>query len=1370
MKIPLPNFRLYGRMLAMAILLLGNGAFLYANSNKPCKAVAAQDAGHAVWLSKYLGGKHGNFVYTEEGGSLEEFEDGTAKISGVIYNKKNAKDQWKVEVWLSDRMTWEEWSALGRDYKDEKNKAGDLYKTWSYYIMDPGKTSALIGIGKNEGKTIGLAHNPVDYKYGFQVGQAANSKNGNYGLSGWMLYTKPNQQGIQGDFNLDLNCSVDEPQECPACFQTELLSSETNDQGCTQYTFEVSNDGSCLHALSHFTVAVPCGDLTDISNSEGWAIEEGTDPTTGLEGFKIDDIDNFGEKGQPGSFTVTFTVCNGETACQEILDSWQAEVAYKAGQCITKEIIPVGDGGDDTNDGDGTDGTDGGTDGSGGDSTDPNCDVNELAADFITTDISCFGAQDGAIALKINGGLAPFTFVWSHGPTSQDLTNLPAGNYSVIITDANQASLELAGTIFEPQQLTVSGVIGLLSCGASDGSIDVTVNGGTSPYIYSWSNGSNGEDLSGLAAGTYDLTVTDANGCMVNESFVLLATSDLNASISTNSCNDGNLVLQVEGGVGPYTYLWSTGETTKDIKVSATGSYDVTVEDANGCSTVADINVGQLDGFELSVTTVTPTCAGNNDGSIDLTVAGGVGPYTYLWSNGATTEDLSNVASGSYTVEVTDSRGCMQELTHFLRNPVGIFISADVTGLRCDGAADAGAVDISVFNAADPYTVSWSHGPTTEDLSGLTAGLYTITVTDNNGCSAQKTIEIVQPDDFEVDVSTQYCGDGRICPTINGGSNPFNYNWTDQNGNPISTTDGCIQVTEAGTYTVEVIDANGCIKVASITVGAPNPPLNTELVVSALTCAGDSDASADLTITGGEAPYSVTWSTGATTEDISGLGAGTYSVRVEDVNGCNQTRVFNIMQPEGMVLSGGSITQASCNGTSDGAVDITVTGGTTPYNFSWSNGASSEDISGVAAGTYTLIVTDASNCSVQMDYVVTVNPDNTNCDGGDGGDGGDGDNGDGGDGTGDGDGDGNDDPCVRDCNVCDGNVNALTMKYNGAEENAVITVIQQSGGQTVFEGNVAPNGEFSFTGADATGTFSTAITINVNGAEAASFNTSCSEPIGPGSIEGDFEIVAGESRNGGPLCPVDPNTDQEADNTEESETQDQEGGDCVNEFESQLISVSENEGCVTYTVKVTTEGAAHGLSHYSIRIPCGMVTDAENSRGWAMELNAQDPTTGIYGLKVDDIGSFGESDNQESFTVTYTVCSNGNEDCLEDLWNESIKVAYKAGQCVGIESIAVDDQLENKGDASLTFVRFNAYPNPVETETALSVEFTHANIGEALVIQLKGMTGNTFITTEVEIAEENEIVPLQLTGIDPGVYFLTVTSRHKVYTEKLIIK
>ena len=844
-------FNLKGKVFFAACLLFASTSPLWGNGNEPCTALPAEGAGHAIWLSKYHDGKNASFIFNGNGGKLVENADGTAQVTGSIFNKKDPQDKWEVQLWLSDRMNWEEWSALGRSYKDENNQAGDLYKTWSYYIMDPAKESKLIGKGKNQGTVIPMRHNPIDYKYAFQVGQAANSKNANYGLSGWFLYFLNSDEPRPGDFNLDLDCQINDPEDCPDCFSSDLISISETDEGCKKYTLKITNDGSCKHALSHYTVEVPCGEISQVSNSEGWKVEIGKDPTTGYHGFKIDDINDFGEKNQAGSFTVEFLVCPDGASCAQNLDCWDAAVAYKAGLCITSEKISYCDpttGGDPPDDG-----------------TDPHdpedCDVNELAANLSVTDVTCAGAQDGAVNMEIIGGVSPFTFAWSNGATTQDIAALAGGNYSVEITDGNGTTLQLSASVFEPAALMVSGTTSPLSCGATNGAIALTVSGGTSPYSYSWSNGSTDKDLTGLADGEFEVFVTDAAGCVTNETFTLLAVSDMTASISTNSCNDGSLTLDLVGGAPPYSYMWSTGETTKDIQVNAAGTYSVDITDVNGCTANADITVNLIFPFSLSINQTRPTCNGDSDGSMEVIVTGGNDPFSYSWTNSSNVEVgtsaiLDNIAPGEYTITVTDDRGCTQQLTQTLQNPGQISVyDADVTPISCDNPnEDDGAISgLKVFPPGT-YDYSWSNGATGPDLTGLTPGVYTVTVTDPaTGCQGTRTFTLGAPVPPQVDISLQYCG-GRICPSLNGNTENLTYEWTDPSGNLISSFDGCVDVNEVGTYTLNIINVNGCIKTETYTIGSLIPALSTELSVTDISCPGASDASAAITINGGTGP------------------------------------------------------------------------------------------------------------------------------------------------------------------------------------------------------------------------------------------------------------------------------------------------------------------------------------------------------------------------------------------------------------------------------------------------------------------------------------------------------------------------------------
>ncbi|MGI9543700.1 MAG: T9SS type A sorting domain-containing protein, partial [Cyclobacteriaceae bacterium] len=874
---------------------------------------------------------------------------------------------------------------------------------------------------------------------------------------------------------------------------------------------------------------------------------------------------------------------------------------------------------------------------------------------------------------------------------------------------------------------------------------------------YNWSTGATTANITDLAGGDYSVTVTDANGCSRLMAFTVLASNAIDANISTSGCNDGSLNLAVSGGMPPYTYLWSNGASDKDIKVTEAGTYGVTVTDANGCIAVTDITITNPQTFDLAVSDTKPTCSGGNDGSIDLTVTGGQAPYSYLWSNGSTDEDLTNIASGSYTVTVTDDRGCSQILTYFLSNPTSIFISGTATPIQCGGNNADGEIDLKIFNGVAPYTFSWSTGETTEDISGLVAGFYTVTVTDATGCSNMRTFEIEEPNPIQLDLTQLYCGDGYLCPTIAGGSGSFSYEWS------TGEFTSCIQVTEAGTYTLTVRDENNCETTKTITIGEPSPKLDVDVTWTGLTCNAANDGTADLTIIGGKEPYDIVWSHGATSQSVSGLSAGVYQVAVTDANGCSQSKLFNLTAPEAISIVAQTITQSSCTDQSDGAIDISVTSGTGPFTYAWSTGATTEDISGLMVGFYDVTVTDVNGCSHSSQFEVTpVNA--TDCGGGDPGDGGDG-----GDGSGD-PGDGNPDdgstdgPCVRDCNECDGQVTELTLKYLGSETGANITVTQMNDGQVAFDGTVSPEGTFSLAGQDQNKTLTTEIIIVVNGVQNTTIHTGCEMPIGPGMINGDFEIVDGESRNGGLLCPVAPD---EQPQDEEPPVVDPGTEECPDAFSTAWSISNEENGCTTYTMEVMYNGQGrHGLSHFSIDIPCGDVTEASNSEGWPMELNGKDPTTGLVGFKVDDINGFGEGSTEQSFEVSFTLCTDGAT-CKDNLADWAPMVAYKAGQCVNYDTLSHTARTESSN--TRTFVDYDLYPNPSKQGNEVKLRFNEINDQEEVVVAIRNLTGVSFYNEQHKIDGSKEVL-LQLNRLPEGVYFVTVKAHEKLYTSKLIVQ
>ena len=594
--------------------------------------------------------------------------------------------------------------------------------------------------------------------------------------------------------------------------------------------------------------------------------------------------------------------------------------------------------------------------------------------------VSCKGSSDGSVDLTVTGGTAPYTYSWSNGASTEDLSLLAAGVYTVTVTDAYGCSKETSATVNESEVLlSLSAAPIAVSCkGSSDGSVDLTVTGGTAPYTYSWSNGASTEDLSLLAAGVYTVTVTDAYGCSketsatVNESEVLLSLSAAPIAVSCKGSSDGSVDLTVTGGTAPYTYSWSNGASTEDLSLLAAGVYTVTVTDAYGCSkeTSATVNESEVL-LSLSAAPIAVSCKGSSDGSVDLTVTGGTAPYTYSWSNGASTEDLSLLAAGVYTVTVTDAYGCSKETSATVNeSEVLLSLSAAPIAVSCKGSSD-GSVDLTVTGGTAPYTYSWSNGASTEDLSLLAAGVYTVTVTDAYGCSKETSATVNESEVLlslsaaPIAVSCKGSSDGSVDLTVTGGTAPYTYSWS----NGASTED--LSLLAAGVYTVTVTDAYGCSKETSATVNESEVLLSLSAAPIAVSCKGSSDGSVDLTVTGGTAPYTYSWSNGASTEDLSLLAAGVYTVTVTDAYGCSKETSATVNESEVLLSLSAAPIAVSCKGSSDGSVDLTVTGGTAPYTYSWSNGASTEDLSLLAAGVYTITVTDAYGC--KKEATATVN-------------------------------------------------------------------------------------------------------------------------------------------------------------------------------------------------------------------------------------------------------------------------------------------------------------------------------------------------------------------------------------------------------------
>jgi hypothetical protein len=349
----------------------------------------------------------------------------------------------------------------------------------------------------------------------------------------------------------------------------------------------------------------------------------------------------------------------------------------------------------------------------------------------------------------------------------------------------------------------------------------VSVSGGTAPYTYVWGDGPTTQDRAGLAAGPYSLVVTDANGCTANVNVTIteptaLVATETHVNVSCFGGSNGSIDVSVSGGAAPYTYVWGDGPTTQDRGGLAAGAYSLVVTDANGCTANVNVTITQPTALVATETHVNVSCFGGTNGSIDVSVSGGTAPYTYLWSDGPTTQDRAGLAAGPYSLVVTDANGCTANVNVTITQPTALVATETHVNVSCFGGTN-GSIDVSVSGGTAPYTYLWGDGPTTQDRGSLAAGAYSLVVTDANGCTANVNVTITQPTALlATETHTDACqtsADGTIDVSVSGGTPPYTYLW----GDGPTTQDR--SALAAGPYSLVVTDANGCTANVNVTIG-----------------------------------------------------------------------------------------------------------------------------------------------------------------------------------------------------------------------------------------------------------------------------------------------------------------------------------------------------------------------------------------------------------------------------------------------------------------------------------------------------------------------------------------------------------------------
>ncbi|MEY3564005.1 MAG: hypothetical protein RJA23_175, partial [Bacteroidota bacterium] len=635
-----------------------------------------------------------------------------------------------------------------------------------------------------------------------------------------------------------------------------------------------------------------------------------------------------------------------------------------------------------------------------------------LALSHSKVDNVCAQGSTGSITVTPSGGTAPYTYAWT-GPNNFSSTlanpqNLASGTYQVTVRDANGCTITGAQqTITQPTQLTLAQTAINNTCfQGTSGSITVTPSGGTAPYTYAWTGPNNFSSTlanpQNLASGTYQVTVRDANGCTITGAQQTI-TEPTQLTLAQTSVNNtcfqgtaGSITVTPSGGTAPYTYAWTGpnnfSSTLANPQNLISGTYQVTVRDANGCTiTGAQQTITEPTQLTLTQSQVNNVCFQGNTGSISITATGGTAPYTYAWTGpnnfSSTSEDLSGLVSGIYQVTVRDANGCtITGAQQTITEPTQLALTQSKVDNTCFQGT-AGSITVTPSGGTAPYTYAWT-GPnnfssTLANPQNLASGIYQVTVRDANGCTitgAQQTItEPTQLTLAQTAINnTCFQGtSGSITVTPSGGTAPYTYAWTGPNN--FSSTLANPQNLASGIYQVTVRDANGCtITGAQQTITEPAQLALTQSQVNNV-CFQGNTASISITATGGTAPYTYAW-TGpnnfsSTNEDLSGLVSGTYQVTVRDANNCTALvgPQITITEPPAITINA-QVQAESCEGSKDGRIELILTGGTPPYTLTWEHGDTDALASGLGAGTYRVRVTDQAGCSQVGEYTLLPIP------------------------------------------------------------------------------------------------------------------------------------------------------------------------------------------------------------------------------------------------------------------------------------------------------------------------------------------------------------------------------------------------------------
>ncbi len=589
--------------------------------------------------------------------------------------------------------------------------------------------------------------------------------------------------------------------------------------------------------------------------------------------------------------------------------------------------------------------------------------------------VTCFGLTNGQATVSATGGTGVYTYSWTSGETSTNATNLDAGNNSVTVTDGNGCPMTENFIITEPEELTASTseVYNLNCYQSNDGSFNVNASGGTRPYTFIWNPNVSVDSVGeNLAAGNYEVEVVDSNGCsfIINQTITeptkLASNITLNNNVLCHGESSGSATASITGGIPPYDYQWNDGFTSYTNSQLDTGMHYFNFNDFNNCTGTDSIYITQpAELLVLSSPDGTIDCDSTTD--VSANASGGTSPYSFLWSTEATNSSTVVNNSGSYLIAVTDANGC-RALDTVRIFPLNSTLAVDIDGPSHICYNSSTVLTSIVKPGVPPFDYQWDDGSTGTTLA-TTGGIHTVTVTDSVGCVFSASKEVIMDGELTISVdqdSVCYGTSKPIWVNSTGGLMPYEFDWSNGgSGSPIELL--------AGDYTVIVTDSTGCKDTAEVSI-IENGPY--DLVIDQtrnVSCFGLDDGWARAEVLGGFEPFRYDWLDSKDNQpERYSLEAGTYTLAVMDLIGCEDTLTITIEEPDAPLTVDIDQVNVACYDAGNGSITATPSGGYAPYTYLWwETNTTDDNLQNLTPGTYNLSVMDSGECVVNTSITIT---------------------------------------------------------------------------------------------------------------------------------------------------------------------------------------------------------------------------------------------------------------------------------------------------------------------------------------------------------------------------------------------------------------